>query len=78
MKNAALLILIKLLKGLVLFFTKILFRIEVRGLENIPKKGGALIISNHVSFLDNLIIGVHEIQPYIRHILIQVLPIDSL
>jgi acyl-[acyl-carrier-protein]-phospholipid O-acyltransferase/long-chain-fatty-acid--[acyl-carrier-protein] ligase len=40
----------------VLFFTNIIFKIDVRGLENIPDKKGALIISNHVSFLDNLVI----------------------
>ena len=35
----------------------VMYRIKVRGLENIPETGPALIVSNHVSFMDALIIG---------------------
>jgi hypothetical protein len=35
----------------------IMYRIKVRGLENIPERGPALIVSNHVSFMDALVIG---------------------
>jgi 1-acyl-sn-glycerol-3-phosphate acyltransferase len=35
----------------------IMYRIKVRGLEHIPEKGPALIVSNHVSFMDALVIG---------------------
>ncbi len=35
----------------------IMYRIRVRGLENIPEHGPALIVSNHVSFMDALVIG---------------------
>ncbi|HEU4779154.1 MAG TPA: MFS transporter [Steroidobacteraceae bacterium] len=35
----------------------ILYRIKVRGLENIPETGPALIVCNHVSFMDPLVIG---------------------
>lgn len=49
-------ILTRFFKSLIVIFTKIIFKIEVKGLENIPEKGGALIISNHVSFLDNLVL----------------------
>lgn len=31
---------------------KLLFRFEVHGRENIPKRGGCILASNHVSFLD--------------------------
>jgi 1-acyl-sn-glycerol-3-phosphate acyltransferase len=34
-----------------------MYRIKVRGLENIPENGPALIVSNHVSFMDPLVIG---------------------
>jgi 1-acyl-sn-glycerol-3-phosphate acyltransferase len=34
-----------------------MYRIKVRGLENIPEHGPALIVSNHVSFMDALVIG---------------------
>ena len=31
---------------------KTLFRIKVRGLENLPEKGGAILVFNHVSWMD--------------------------
>lgn len=36
---------------------KILYRIEVEGVDNIPRKGGAIIASNHVSFIDPPLVG---------------------
>lgn len=41
--------------SLVIF--KILFRIRATGLENIPKKGGFILASNHVSYLDPIAVG---------------------
>ena len=35
----------------------VMYRIKVRGLENIPENGAALIVCNHVSFMDALVIG---------------------
>ncbi|MCB9899117.1 MAG: MFS transporter [Planctomycetes bacterium] len=35
-----------------------LYRIRVRGLEKLPAQGGALVLSNHVSWVDALILGV--------------------
>jgi len=35
----------------------IMYRIRVHGLENIPETGPALIVCNHVSFMDALVIG---------------------
>ncbi|MBI4649887.1 1-acyl-sn-glycerol-3-phosphate acyltransferase [Candidatus Desantisbacteria bacterium] len=35
---------------------KIFFRLEVKGIENIPKKGGVLLVSNHVSNMDPIFI----------------------
>ena len=37
---------------------KILFRVEVRGLENVPAENRLLIVSNHESFLDGLLLGL--------------------
>jgi len=34
------------------------YRIRVRGLENVPAAGGAVIVSNHVSFIDFLFVAV--------------------
>lgn len=41
------------------FFLKLLFRVEVRGLENYRKAGDkVIIISNHQSYLDPMLLGV--------------------
>jgi acyl-[acyl-carrier-protein]-phospholipid O-acyltransferase/long-chain-fatty-acid--[acyl-carrier-protein] ligase len=37
--------------------TQILFRIRVVGAEHLPKTGGALLVSNHVSYADAVLIG---------------------
>ncbi len=34
-----------------------MYRIKVSGLENIPERGPALLVCNHVSFMDALVIG---------------------
>ncbi len=46
-----------LMRFLTWILVSVLYRIRVRGLENIPDTGPALIVSNHVSFMDALIIG---------------------
>lgn len=38
--------------------TRIFYRLDVTGVENLPKKGGALILCNHVSYADPVMIGV--------------------
>lgn len=37
---------------------KVLFRVEVRGLENVPQEDRLLIVANHESFLDGLLLGL--------------------
>lgn len=37
---------------------KLLFRIEVTGREFIPRKGGLLLVSNHASYVDPVVLGV--------------------
>lgn len=46
-----------LMRFLIWILVSVLYRIRVRGLENIPDAGPALIVSNHVTFLDAMIIG---------------------
>jgi 1-acyl-sn-glycerol-3-phosphate acyltransferase len=41
----------------------IMYRIRVHGLENIPETGAALIVCNHVSFMDALVIGGNVRRP---------------
>lgn len=46
------------LKGLRIlcrFILRIIARVEIQGLENVPKTGGALIISNHLGRLDAML-----------------------
>ncbi|MFF4320861.1 1-acyl-sn-glycerol-3-phosphate acyltransferase [Streptomyces sp. NPDC001568] len=48
------------------------FRVEVKGIENIPKEGGALIVANHSGTLplDGLMlqVAVHDQHPAQRHL----------
>jgi acyl-[acyl-carrier-protein]-phospholipid O-acyltransferase/long-chain-fatty-acid--[acyl-carrier-protein] ligase len=48
--------------------THSLYRIRVVGEENIPLRGPALLVSNHVSFVDALLIGA-SVQRFIRFML---------
>ena len=37
---------------------RVIFRVEVKGLENIPEQDRLLIVANHESFLDGLLLGL--------------------
>ena len=45
-----------LLLKLVFVLARLLFRLDVRGLENLPRQGPYLICSNHQSYLDGILI----------------------
>lgn len=45
-------------KGLLSFTLRIVYRIEVKGIENVPKDKKAIICSNHISMLDPIIVGI--------------------
>ena len=38
-------------------FANVLFKIRIVGADNIPKQGGALIVSNHASYADAILVG---------------------
>lgn len=46
---------LRLLSAIIL---KVLFRFKAKGLEHIPKRGGFILASNHVSYLDPIAVGV--------------------
>jgi 1-acyl-sn-glycerol-3-phosphate acyltransferase len=46
-----------LMRFLIWILVSIMYRVQVRGLEHIPERGAALIVCNHVSFMDPLVIG---------------------
>ena len=48
--------------------THSIYRIKVRGRENLPLRGGALLVSNHVSFIDPFLIGAST-QRFIRFLM---------
>lgn len=49
-------------------FLNILFKIEIRGAHHIPRRGGAVVVGNHVSYADAFLIGGCTQRP-IRFIL---------
>jgi 1-acyl-sn-glycerol-3-phosphate acyltransferase len=46
-----------LLRFVAWILMNILYRVNKRGIENIPEEGGALIVCNHVSFVDALLLS---------------------
>ena len=45
------------LRFLTITLGNLVYRISIRGEENIPERGGALLLSNHVSFIDSILIS---------------------
>jgi 1-acyl-sn-glycerol-3-phosphate acyltransferase len=46
-----------LMRFLIWLLINLLYRIDARGLDNIPEEGAAIVACNHVSFVDALIVG---------------------
>ena len=44
-------------------FTKIFYRVQIEGLEHLPKEGGALLVANHVSWIDGLMLMTYSPRP---------------
>ena len=47
----------RILKIILYTFFKVFYRLEVIGVENIPREGGFIMAANHVSYLDPPVIG---------------------
>jgi 1-acyl-sn-glycerol-3-phosphate acyltransferase len=52
-------------RNLCRFFCFLFFRLRTYGLENIPRQGSFILISNHQSFLDPLFCGVRITRPLV-------------
>ncbi len=57
-----------LLKGIVRLAGTIIYRLNITGKSNIPKEGGALLVANHVSYLDFMII-VCSVPRYVSFVM---------
>ncbi|MCB9596146.1 MAG: 1-acyl-sn-glycerol-3-phosphate acyltransferase [Sandaracinaceae bacterium] len=51
------------LRVIVRFFVGLLYRLRVRGFEGLPAEGPALLVANHVSYLDAAILGALSPRP---------------
>lgn len=47
-----------LLRGLAIIIFKVFFAIKIQGKENVPSRGGAILTSNHLSYLDPIVLGL--------------------
>jgi 1-acyl-sn-glycerol-3-phosphate acyltransferase len=47
-----------ILRGLAIIVFKIFFAIRIEGKENIPYQEGAILASNHLSYLDPIVLGI--------------------
>jgi len=43
--------------------SKIFYRVRIEGLENIPSEGGGLLVANHVSWIDGVILLTYSPRP---------------
>jgi 1-acyl-sn-glycerol-3-phosphate acyltransferase len=53
----------KMAQAITRIFTTVMFDLKVYGRDNVPDEGGALMISNHQSFLDPALLGVQLRRP---------------
>ena len=50
----------RFVRFLVGWLLRLLYRVHIAGIENIPESGGCIIASNHTSLMDPVILGVVE------------------
>ena len=50
-------------KAWVWAFLRFLYRVRVRGTKNLPREGAAILVPNHVTFLDAMLIAAHVERP---------------
>ena len=48
-----------------LFLTRLVYRVKVRGDEHLPTDGAAILVCNHVSFVDAVILGIVSPRPMV-------------
>lgn len=60
---------IMLVRAVLWLLANTVYRLNVRGRDNIPEEGGALLVANHVSFIDALVVSAAVDRPirFIMH-----------
>jgi len=53
----------QVLRWLIFVSMRLCYRLQVHGREHIPKQGAALVVCNHVSFMDALVLGGASPRP---------------
>jgi acyl-[acyl-carrier-protein]-phospholipid O-acyltransferase / long-chain-fatty-acid--[acyl-carrier-protein] ligase len=56
-----------LLRAMLVILTNSLYRLRILGLEHVPKTGGALLVPNHVSFIDGLLL-IASLDRHVRFV----------
>jgi 1-acyl-sn-glycerol-3-phosphate acyltransferase len=54
-----------IIRLVMLFLTRVVYRLRVKGDEHLPTDGPAIVVCNHVSFVDAVILGVCSPRPMI-------------
>lgn len=54
-----------IIRLVMLFVTRIVYRLKVRGDLNLPTESAAILVCNHVSFVDAIILGVTSPRPMV-------------
>jgi len=53
----------RLVQAIVRVIVRVLYRFRARGLEHIPPQGAAILVCNHISFIDPVIVGAAIRRP---------------
>ena len=48
---------------LVWLLSRTIYRVDVKGMENLPERGGALLVANHVSWIDGVLLILTSSRP---------------
>jgi 1-acyl-sn-glycerol-3-phosphate acyltransferase len=54
-----------IIRLVMLVVTRVIYRLRVRGGDHIPTDGAAIVVANHVSFVDAIILGVISPRPMV-------------
>lgn len=66
-----------LLRFLTWLAMRVMYRLRIEGVENVPEEGPALIVANHVSFVDAFLVGaaIHRPTRFVMYYKIYRLPV---